>query len=186
MTGLCTCTCKRASGRLKHTLVDVIVTVILSLSFNVTSLKCRCRFLVRGCTGHDPFRFIFIRFSTKFFSFLLLIILVTFTPADRLIQRADHFDKSSFKGLEVFKASYMSIPAQKRTLFLGDLPIYCVEENLEQLFSQYGEIYEIRLKRDPITNRNLSYGFVKYVVPECAALALERLDGYMLHGRAMK
>ncbi len=76
--------------------------------------------------------------------------------------------------------------SQKRTLFLGDLPIFCSEADLEKLFAPYGEIYEIRLKRDADTHRNLSYGFIKYVVPACASLAKQDLDGCFLHGRAMR
>lgn len=75
---------------------------------------------------------------------------------------------------------------QRRTLFLGDLPIFCTEQDLDDLFSRYGEIYEIRLKKDPNTQRNLSYGFVKFVVPACAAMAKQELNGYLLHGRAMR
>jgi RNA recognition motif-containing protein len=78
------------------------------------------------------------------------------------------------------------MPSQKRTLFLGDLSLFCTEQDLELLFGAFGEIYEIRLKRDAGTLRNLSYGFIKFVVPACATLALESLDGYFLHGRALR
>lgn len=76
--------------------------------------------------------------------------------------------------------------ALKRTLFLGDLPIFCTEEDLYQLFSRFGDLYEVRLKRDQITNRSLSYGFIKFVTPISAEMARDQLDGHILHGRAIK
>jgi RNA recognition motif-containing protein len=75
---------------------------------------------------------------------------------------------------------------QNRTLFIGDLSIFCSEQDLYELFAKYGKVNEVRLKRDVDTQRNLSYGFVKFVTAKCAGDALKDLDGYYLHGRAMK
>lgn len=79
-----------------------------------------------------------------------------------------------------------SILLKRTTLFLGDLSIFCTEDQIHSLFAPFGQIAEIRLKRDSETNRNLSYGFVKYVETEEAEKAIAELNGFFFLGRAMK
>jgi len=72
------------------------------------------------------------------------------------------------------------------SLFLGDLSKFCSEADLEKLFGQYGEINQIRIMRNTNTGKALSYGFISFVSNECAALAMESLNGISLHGRSMR
>lgn len=72
------------------------------------------------------------------------------------------------------------------SLFLGDLSKFCSEADLEKLFGQYGEINQIRIMRNTNTGKALSYGFISFINNECAALAMENLNGISLHGRSMR
>lgn len=72
------------------------------------------------------------------------------------------------------------------TLFVGDLSIFCTEEDLKELFEQYGELAEVKIIRCEETKKNLSYGFVKYVETDAAVKANEELNGTMLCGRPLR
>jgi len=72
------------------------------------------------------------------------------------------------------------------TLFVGDLSIFCTEEDLREAFEEYGELSEVKIIRCEETKKNLSYGFVKYVETEAAVRAIEELNGSMLCGRPLR
>lgn len=74
----------------------------------------------------------------------------------------------------------------RTSLFVGDLAIFCTEVEIERLFSQYGQILEIKIMRSEETYRNLSYGFIKFALFECARQAMLELDGVLLCGRPMR
>jgi hypothetical protein len=71
-------------------------------------------------------------------------------------------------------------------LFVGDLSMFCNEEDLQVAFSQFGKISEVRIKRNKATKRNLSYGFVEYTQPNAAVAAMNEMNGKLLNGRALK
>lgn len=84
--------------------------------------------------------------------------------------------------------SQASSPAgsNKNTLFLGDLSTFCTEESIRKLFSPYGEILEIKIMKSEETNRNLSYGFLKFSNPISARKALNALNGKLFEGRNLR
>lgn len=74
------------------------------------------------------------------------------------------------------------------TLFLGDLPFLCTETSLRELFSRYGEIERLQLKksaRDP-QRAHLGFGFVKFTSRASAERALLELNGHFFLGRALR
>jgi len=74
----------------------------------------------------------------------------------------------------------------RTSLFVGDLAIFCTEMDLERAFSVYGQILEIKIMRSEESYRNLSYGFIKFALFECAREAMLALDGVILCGRPMR
>jgi RNA recognition motif-containing protein len=75
-----------------------------------------------------------------------------------------------------------------RTLFVGDISIFCDEKNLYELFSSFGEVDSIQLKK-PETNStksHLSYGFIKFRHRDSAEIALQKADGFVFLGRALR
>jgi RNA recognition motif-containing protein len=71
-------------------------------------------------------------------------------------------------------------------LFLGDLSMFCTEEDLRQAFIGFGELADVRIKRNKTTKKNLSYGFVEYVQPTCAVKAMNEMNGKIFCGRALR
>jgi hypothetical protein len=73
-----------------------------------------------------------------------------------------------------------------QTLFIGDLSLYCAEKDLFDLFSKYGALLTVRLKRNHNQQKNLSYGFVKYYNQADAETAFKELNGFVFFGRALR
>lgn len=72
------------------------------------------------------------------------------------------------------------------SLFVGDLPKFCNEADLEQVFIPFGPLVDVKIKRNNNTGKTLSYGFVTFPTLEAADIARVRLDGYMMMGRKLK
>lgn len=70
-------------------------------------------------------------------------------------------------------------------LFVRNLPFTTSEEDLVELFSQYGEISEVHLVLDKLTKSSKGYAYVLYMLPESAARALEELDKSIFQGRLL-
>ena len=71
--------------------------------------------------------------------------------------------------------------AQK--LYVGNLSFDSTEDDVRNLFSQYGEVHSVNLIADRDTGRPRGFGFVEM---ENADEAQRALDGYELQGRNLK
>lgn len=72
------------------------------------------------------------------------------------------------------------------SLFIGDLPKYCQEEHIEHLFSAFGPVVDIKIKRSVNETRTITYAFVSMANVEVAEIAKARLDGQMFMGRILR
>lgn len=68
-------------------------------------------------------------------------------------------------------------------IFVGSLPFRVGEEELGQLFSQYGEVSSARIIKDRATGRSKGYGFVEMPDDSAAQRAIDELDGSEMGGR---
>ncbi len=75
---------------------------------------------------------------------------------------------------------------EESTLFLGDLSVFCTEKDIRKLFSPFGIIESIRVKRGCSSKTNLSYGFIKFSTAESAIIAKEQLSSVMFLGRVLR
>ncbi len=75
---------------------------------------------------------------------------------------------------------------QNSKLYVGNLPYSATELELEELFSQCGEVVEVKLIVDAESNRPKGFGFVEMSTVEEAEDAIEKLDGYSLQGRNIR
>lgn len=71
-----------------------------------------------------------------------------------------------------------------KSLFLGDLSCFCQEIDLIRVFQQFGEIEDVRVKRNN-EGSGLGYGFVTFVNVKSAEEALAA-DGLVILGRPVK
>jgi len=80
----------------------------------------------------------------------------------------------------------MAFSAGKTTLFVGDLAIFCKDDDIMRTFSPFGQIVEVKIMKSEESHRNLSYGFVKFANTVAAKDAMEKLDGKILCGRPLR
>lgn len=77
------------------------------------------------------------------------------------------------------------VSSTKNRLFVGNLSFAIDEQGLRNIFSQYGEIAEVKLPTDRETGRLRGFGFVTFVSDADAQNALEQ-DGKEYNGRAIR
>ncbi|KAM8719698.1 hypothetical protein ACLKA7_005858 [Drosophila subpalustris] len=70
-------------------------------------------------------------------------------------------------------------------IFFRNLSYTTTEEELQQLFEQYGPVAEINLPVDKITRQIKGFGTVTFMMPEHAVKAFNSLDGSDFHGRLL-
>jgi len=68
-------------------------------------------------------------------------------------------------------------PPRGSEIFVGKIPRNCYEDELVPVFEKVGQIYEMRLMMD-FSGSNRGFGFVMYLSPEIATLAIETLNNY--------
>jgi RNA recognition motif-containing protein len=68
-------------------------------------------------------------------------------------------------------------------LFIGNLSFKATEDNLQELFSQAGEVVSTRVITDRETGRSRGFGFVEMANREEAERAIEMFNNYNLIGR---
>ncbi len=71
-------------------------------------------------------------------------------------------------------------------IFVGDLSFFCHENDIFQLFSQCGQVIEVRIKKSEGNGKSLMFGFVKMETLEVADVAIQNLNGIMFMGRVLK
>ena len=71
-------------------------------------------------------------------------------------------------------------------LFVGNLSFQTTEDDLQQVFQDFGPVSEIRLVLDRDTGRSRGFAFVVMADDEAARKATEGLNGQMLDGRPLR
>lgn len=70
-------------------------------------------------------------------------------------------------------------------VYVGNLSFNTTEQELEELFGQYGKVAEVALIRDRISNRLKGFGFITFETQQEAESALA-LNGKEFLGRPLK
>lgn len=70
-------------------------------------------------------------------------------------------------------------------IFVRNLPYSTSEEELSQLFGEYGPLTEVTLPLDKTTNKSTGMAFVTFMLPEHAGKAYGELDGQIFQGRLL-
>ena len=72
-----------------------------------------------------------------------------------------------------------------RTIYVGNLPLEASEQDVQDLFGQYGEVAKVSLVNDRETGSPRGFGFVE-MPPEQAIAAIDALDGADYGGRNIR
>lgn len=68
-------------------------------------------------------------------------------------------------------------------LYVGNLPYQTTNDELQQMFSQAGEVTEAVVMMDKMTGRSRGFGFVTMATDEGAQKAIEMFNGKDFGGR---
>ncbi|MBK7148278.1 MAG: RNA-binding protein [Bacteroidetes bacterium] len=68
-------------------------------------------------------------------------------------------------------------------IFVSNISFRAREEELQQLFAQYGEVVSIKILKDRETNRSRGFGFVEMSDDAAAQNAIASLNGADFQGR---
>ena len=71
-------------------------------------------------------------------------------------------------------------------IYCGNIAYTTTEDDLRDLFAQYGEVSAVRVITDRDTGRSKGFGFVEMVDDGQAKEAIEALDGKDLMGRDVR
>lgn len=71
-------------------------------------------------------------------------------------------------------------------IYVGNVSWNANDEDLEQLFAQYGQVESARIITDRDTNRSKGFGFVEMTEEEAANAAISALNGTDLMGRNLR
>ena len=71
-------------------------------------------------------------------------------------------------------------------VYVGNMNYKTSEDQLRDLFSQYGEVASVRIVKDKFTGRAKGFGFVEMSDAESAKNAIDDLDGKEFDGRALR
>jgi len=72
-----------------------------------------------------------------------------------------------------------------KKLYVGNLSYGVTQEQLQELFSQAGDVQEIALIMDRDTGRPKGFGFVEMVTEEGAQEAIKRFNGMSFENRPL-
>jgi len=73
----------------------------------------------------------------------------------------------------------------KKKLYVGNLPYNFANEDLENLFSQYGNVAYVSVISDRETGRSRGFGFVEMDDDQDASAAIDALNGFDCDGRKL-
>ena len=68
-------------------------------------------------------------------------------------------------------------------IYVGNLSFDTADTDLEQIFSQHGEVEEVQIITDRDTGRSRGFGFVKMRDDNAGRTAIEQLNGTDVGGR---
>ena len=98
--------------------------------------------------------------------------------AVKLVVPDDHFDENgSPKPAESVNGW---------TVFCTNFNKECGIDDMQDLFSDYGNVQSIKVEFDQITMESRGYFLVKYKEKESADAAIEALNGSIVHGKTIK
>jgi RNA recognition motif-containing protein len=71
-------------------------------------------------------------------------------------------------------------------IYVGNLAYAATEEELQEVFAQYGEVTSTRIVRDRYSELSKGFGFVEMAKREDGERAVSELNGKEILGRALK
>jgi cleavage stimulation factor subunit 2 len=80
----------------------------------------------------------------------------------------------------------MEMSNHTKLVYLGDIPYDITEEQVTELARSIGPLASCKLVYDRERNRHKGYGFIEYVHPESAVVAVQTFNNLSLRGRTLR
>lgn len=71
-------------------------------------------------------------------------------------------------------------------IYVGNLPYSMTEDDLRDMFAEYGEVKSVQIIADKFSGRSKGFGFVEMTDKAGGEAAIEALDGYEAGGRELR
>ncbi|MFC2113200.1 RNA recognition motif domain-containing protein [Bacteroidota bacterium] len=68
-------------------------------------------------------------------------------------------------------------------LYIGNLHYNVIEEELKEIFKEYGEVMSVTIITDKYTGNSKGFGFIEMLNDEEANKAIDNLNDTEIHGR---
>jgi len=68
-------------------------------------------------------------------------------------------------------------------IYAGNLHFNVNEEELKEIFKEFGEVMSVKIITDKYTGRSKGFGFIEMLNDEEANKAIDKLNGTEMHGR---
>jgi len=68
-------------------------------------------------------------------------------------------------------------------IYIGNLHYNVNEEELKEIFKEYGEVMSITIITDKYTRKSKGFGFIEMLNDEQGKRAIDNLNGTEIHGR---
>ena len=72
-----------------------------------------------------------------------------------------------------------------RKIYVGNIAFNATEQDLRDLFSEYGEIESLKIMKDNFTEQSKGFGFIELVNEEDAKKAIATLNGKDFKGKSL-
>src|SRR5436853_5154040 len=72
-----------------------------------------------------------------------------------------------------------------KKIYVGNLSFQTTDADLNEMFSQVGQVESVQIITDRDTGRSKGFGFVEMTDDAAAAKAIERFNGKEVNGRAL-
>jgi RNA recognition motif-containing protein len=72
------------------------------------------------------------------------------------------------------------------TIYVGNIPFNLREEELQNVFAQYGEVTSVKIIKDKFTGKSKGFAFVEMANNSEGATAVEQANGMEVKGRQLK
>lgn len=72
------------------------------------------------------------------------------------------------------------------TLYVGNIPFNLREEELQNVFAQYGEVSSVKIIKDKFTGKSKGFAFVEMSSAEAGNNAVSQVNGMEVKGRQLK
>jgi len=68
-------------------------------------------------------------------------------------------------------------------IYVANIPWKTTEDQLKQLFSEYGEVSSAKIIMDKVTQRSRGFGFVEMADDDAGRQAISSLNGFSFQGK---